>query len=136
MSIEEMVDTILLRENGTLNVKISFRLDEDDYAGGTALIKDHFRCDDETAEQCLMAFKEKVYDPLEAMITPEERERRQLECKLWERKLQTMPKCPTCGSTDLKKISGTAKAAGALTFGLFSKTARSQFQCKNCGYKW
>lgn len=45
-------------------------------------------------------------------------------------------KCPTCSSTNVQKISGTAKVAGALTFGLLSKTARSQFKCGNCGYKW
>jgi RNA polymerase subunit RPABC4/transcription elongation factor Spt4 len=50
--------------------------------------------------------------------------------------LHPQPKCPTCGSTDIKKIHSVAKAAGAVGFGLFSKTARSQFQCKNCGYKW
>lgn len=47
-----------------------------------------------------------------------------------------MPKCPTCGSTDINKISAVSKVAGAATFGLFSKTARSQFKCNNCGYKW
>lgn len=45
-------------------------------------------------------------------------------------------KCPTCSSTKVKRISGTAKVAGAVAFGLFSKTARSQFKCENCGYKW
>ena len=45
-------------------------------------------------------------------------------------------KCPTCNSTEVKRISGTAKVAGAVAFGLFSKTARSQFKCENCGYKW
>lgn len=44
--------------------------------------------------------------------------------------------CPTCNSTKVKKISGTAKVAGAAMFGLFSKTAKSQFKCENCGYKW
>lgn len=47
-----------------------------------------------------------------------------------------VPKCPTCGSTNIQKISATKKAAGAIGFGLFSKTAKSQFECKNCGYKW
>lgn len=47
-----------------------------------------------------------------------------------------VPKCPTCSSTNIQKVSGTAKVAGALAFGLFSKTARSQFKCLNCGYKW
>ena len=46
------------------------------------------------------------------------------------------PKCPTCGSTNIEKISTAKKAAGGFMFGLFSKTARSQFMCKDCGYKW
>lgn len=45
-------------------------------------------------------------------------------------------KCPTCSSTRVKKISTTSKVAGAAMFGLFSKTARSQFKCEQCGYKW
>ena len=47
-----------------------------------------------------------------------------------------IPKCPTCGSTKLKKISGVKRAAHMWTFGLFSKTSYSQFECENCGYKW
>lgn len=46
------------------------------------------------------------------------------------------PKCPTCQSTNIKKISDTKRAVHGLAFGLFSKTARSQFECNNCGYKW
>ena len=46
------------------------------------------------------------------------------------------PKCPTCNSTNIKKISSLSRAAHGYAFGLFSKTARSQFECKNCGYKW
>lgn len=47
-----------------------------------------------------------------------------------------VPKCPTCQSANISKISTTSKVAGAAMFGLFSKTARSQFKCSNCGYKW
>ena len=46
------------------------------------------------------------------------------------------PKCPTCGSTNIQKISATRKAMGAIGFGLFSKTARSQYECLDCKYKW
>ena len=45
-------------------------------------------------------------------------------------------RCPTCNSTKVKKISATSKVIGASMFGLFSKTARSQFKCEHCGYKW
>lgn len=51
-------------------------------------------------------------------------------------KQANVPKCPTCNSTDIKKISVMSKAVGATMFGLFSKTARSQFKCKSCGYTW
>ncbi|MBP3630534.1 MAG: hypothetical protein J6J23_03485 [Clostridia bacterium] len=47
-----------------------------------------------------------------------------------------IPKCPTCSSTNIQKISATSKVVGASLFGLFSKTATSQFKCNNCGYKW
>lgn len=52
------------------------------------------------------------------------------------REWQNKPKCPTCGSEKIKKISTTAKVAGAAMFGLLSKTAKSQFKCERCGYKW
>lgn len=53
-----------------------------------------------------------------------------------KREEENLPKCPTCSSTNIEKISSFDKAAGAVMFGLFSKTAKSQFKCRNCGYKW
>ena len=47
-----------------------------------------------------------------------------------------VPKCPTCGSTNIRKISASRKMLGAIGFGLLSKTARSQWECSNCGNKW
>lgn len=47
-----------------------------------------------------------------------------------------VPRCPTCGSTKIKRISALNRAAHGYAFGLFSKTARSQFCCQNCNYKW
>lgn len=46
------------------------------------------------------------------------------------------PHCPTCNSTSIKKISDLRRGAHAIAWGLLSTTARSQFECKNCGYKW
>ena len=45
-------------------------------------------------------------------------------------------KCPTCGSTNVKRISDTKKATHAIAFGIYSKTAFSQFECEDCHYKW
>ena len=46
------------------------------------------------------------------------------------------PKCPTCGSTSIEKISLGKKAFGGAMFGIFSSNVRNTFHCKNCGYKW
>lgn len=46
------------------------------------------------------------------------------------------PKCPTCGSTNIEKISVAKKAFGGAMFGLFSSDVRNSMHCKNCGAKW
>lgn len=46
------------------------------------------------------------------------------------------PKCPTCGSTNIEKISATRKVVGGAMFGLFSSDIRNSMHCKNCGCKW
>lgn len=46
------------------------------------------------------------------------------------------PKCPTCGSTNIEKISATKKVVGGAMFGLFSSDVRNSIHCKNCGAKW
>ena len=57
------------------------------------------------------------------------------------RSLSQLPKtptltCPTCGGHNVRQISYAERGFSAGVFGLFSKTARSQFECKDCGYKW
>lgn len=46
------------------------------------------------------------------------------------------PRCPTCNSTNIERINFSTKAAASILFGFASSTARGQFHCKNCGYKW
>lgn len=50
--------------------------------------------------------------------------------------VDTRPKCPTCGSTNIQRISTTKKLIGVATLGLASKTVGKTMQCKKCGYKW
>lgn len=50
--------------------------------------------------------------------------------------LLNKPKCPTCNSTNLKKISATSKVINTAMFGLFGTKRFKQFHCNNCGYEW
>ena len=50
--------------------------------------------------------------------------------------LLNKPKCPTCNSTNLKKISTTSKVVNTAVFGLFGTKRFKQFHCNNCGYEW
>lgn len=56
--------------------------------------------------------------------------------QMQKRSVHCKPKCPTCGSTNIEKIHTASKILGAVSLGLLSKTAKSQFVCHNCGYKW
>lgn len=47
-----------------------------------------------------------------------------------------VPKCPTCSSTNIKKVSGTSKVISVAMFGLLSQKVKKQFHCNNCGYEW
>lgn len=46
------------------------------------------------------------------------------------------PKCPTCGSTNVEKISTANRMVSVGILGLASDKIGKQFCCKNCGYKW
>jgi hypothetical protein len=47
-------------------------------------------------------------------------------------------KCPTCGYTNIKRISTTEKVVSTVALGIFSNKRRQQFECLNpkCRYKW
>ena len=51
-------------------------------------------------------------------------------------KQQNTPKCPTCGSTNIERISTTKKAVGFVAVGIFSSNFGKTMHCKQCGYKW
>ena len=44
--------------------------------------------------------------------------------------------CPTCSSTNVKKISKAARAFSIGTWGLASNKINKSFECKTCGYTW
>lgn len=79
-------------------------------------------------------------DHLVDAFTEQEKERQQnIEQSRREQKNmqnQNVPKCPTCGSTNVEKISTAKKAFGFAMVGLFSGNFGKTMHCKNCGYKW
>ncbi len=60
--------------------------------------------------------------------------------KEYENKQQSqqknIPKCPTCNSLNIKKISTTDKIINTALFGIFGNKRKKQFHCNNCGYEW
>lgn len=49
---------------------------------------------------------------------------------------ESSAKCPTCNSSNIKKISTTNKVVGGIAFGLFCSNVRKTMRCNNCRYKW
>lgn len=49
-----------------------------------------------------------------------------------------LPKCPTCGSTNIRQISSTERGVNAVMFGFFGNKRKCQFEClnPNCKYRW
>lgn len=50
--------------------------------------------------------------------------------------LDNLPKCPTCGSTNLTRLSGVGMITMFGGFGVTDGNAGKTFQCNNCGYRW
>ena len=77
-------------------------------------------------------------DPIDYELKMSQFRTQMKEQELIEQQKNNIPHCPTCGSTNIRRISTGSKAAGVAMFGIFSKTAKCQFEClnPNCRYKW
>ena len=47
-----------------------------------------------------------------------------------------IPKCPTCGSTNIKRISAFRRSASSGIYGIASRSALKTFECRDCKYTW
>lgn len=55
------------------------------------------------------------------------------ECSKRERREKTnIPKCPVCGSTNLKKLDALNRGASVFLWGLGSNKINKTWECKNC----
>lgn len=78
-----------------------------------------------------------LYKERDAKLERESRYIRSLAQKAFdESNSQNSPKCPLCKSKNIRKTSAAKRIAHGAAFGLFSNTARSQWECLNCGNKF
>ena len=49
-----------------------------------------------------------------------------------------IPKCPTCGCENVRRISSTERGVNAVVFGIYGTKRKCQFECQNpnCKYRW
>lgn len=102
------------------------------YAGkedeAVAYIEKFFQCDNNIARETFKIYKEKIGAP----PSPQQ----VAYANAVAREALNKPKCPTCSSTNVQKISSLSKAGSVAVFGIFSQKVRHQFKCNNCGYEW
>lgn len=55
---------------------------------------------------------------------------------MWTKDYENLPKCPTCSSTNIKKISATSKVASVAMWGVLSRKVHKQWHCNICGSEW
>lgn len=91
-------------------------------------IKDFFECDVDTAKDAFEIFKKEMGPP----PSPQQI----AYANAVARESLNKPKCPTCQSINLKKISTTSKVVNTAMFGLLGTKRYKTFHCNNCGYEW
>ena len=56
--------------------------------------------------------------------------------EMWVKDYLNMPKCPTCSSTNIKKISTASKVGSVAMWGILSRKVHKQWHCNTCGSEW
>lgn len=51
-------------------------------------------------------------------------------------KVDNRPKCPTCQSTNIRKIGSGERVASVVGLGLFSRKINKTWMCNNCKHTW
>ncbi len=140
MTPQEIFDTI----NSPKSSGIEFDtleefLDDNKWNEAILFIQSTFNCDESTAKETLVVFKEQGYDVVKKAIADavDSLSTEQIiHNNAVARELLNKPKCPTCSSTNLKKLSTASKAINTAMFGLLGTKRNKTFHCNNCGYEW
>lgn len=103
---------------------------------GMKFIQELTNCSDDDAQQLWCELSEqygtKENNPAISDLTPQQIAQANAQAQ----ELLNKPHCPTCGSTNIKKIGGIERGASIAAFGIFSKKINKTFKCGNCGYTW
>lgn len=103
---------------------------------GMKFIQELTNCSDDDAQQlwCELSkqYGTKENNPAIPDLTPQQIAQANAQAQ----ELLNKPKCPTCGSTNIKKIGGVERGVSIWAFGIFSKKINKTFKCGNCGYTW
>lgn len=49
---------------------------------------------------------------------------------------KNIPRCPTCNSTNIRKLDVIDRGLSFAVWGIFSSKIGKSMMCKDCGYKW
>lgn len=98
-----------------------------------AYIQEIFECNEDIAKEVFEIFKK---ENTQNLLTPAQASANQSAWEANRLVQQNKPKCPTCNSTNIKKISVTSKATNIAMFGLLGTKRYKTFHCNNCGYEW
>lgn len=139
MTIQEMIDTV--NSNGDENFTFCYNLekliDNENIEEAIAYIQKRFNCNQEIANQCFIEFKKQIYDEFKKIENENPLSPEQIAYNnMVARESLNKPKCPTCNSTNVQKISTGERVTSVAILGLFSKKINKSFKCKNCGHTW
>lgn len=94
------------------------------------LLMNHYGCEFDEARIVMDFVIDKI--PLPSTLSPQQQAHNQAVA----REALNKPKCPTCSSTNIHKISTISKTTNTVMFGVFGTKRHKTFSCKNCGYEW
>ena len=118
--------------NVAIGYDITILINTNNINGAVKYVEDYFQCDEKIATEAVKMWQEELGEQL----SPKQKALNNEAERLNRLAQQNKPKCPTCQSTNLKKISTTSKVVNTAIFGIFGTKRHKTFHCNNCGYEW
>lgn len=123
---EDTIDCDICDDCGSNLLKTPITLGEYFYIKSISDDRDFLDAMIELKQKDIIEFKTKIAQFKVQVDAQEERERQE----------KNKPKCPTCGSTNIRKIGTGERVASVVGFGLLSKKINKTWKCNNCGHTW